>query len=84
MDLINKYLEKFKNIKDPKEDKIVIIKIFGGFNFSIQIDQIEIRKNTLYISNINPILKNQIFLNKKDILNQIKMELPNSGIENIF
>lgn len=84
MDLINKYLEKFKNIKDPKEDKLVLIKIFDGFNFNIKIDQIEIRKNTLYISNINPILKNQIFLNKTDILNQIKMELPNSGIENFF
>lgn len=83
MDLISKYLEKFKHIEDPKKSREKVALVINSFGFNLSTEEIKISKNKILISGTNPLIKNQLFLHKENILNALKKELPGLKIEEI-
>jgi hypothetical protein len=75
------FLEKFKNILFQKEEinNIVIQTISKEISHQIQTSDLKIKNGFIYI-NGSPILKSEIMLHKKQILNKLKEILP----KNIF
>ena len=70
---LSSLLEKFKNIKNPKEDKIKIATIVSKeISKEITEDKISITKNILSIKTDN-YLKTEIFLKKEKILEELKV-----------
>lgn len=69
---INQLLERFKNLKNGDKVKKQLIKeVFDKKNIPINIDQISITKDIIFLK-INPIVKTEVFLKKEEILRQIK------------
>lgn len=71
---INLFLKKFEKIlktNSSQKDEIIEI-ILKEVKYEIKIENIKIKNTTIFFSNINPILKNEIFIHKEKILNQLK------------
>lgn len=69
---IGKFLNKFKEIIGDNTDRkikiVLVIKEEIGVN--IEVDTVKIKKNIITI-NKSPILKSEIFLHKKNILDKL-------------
>ena len=77
---ISQLLERFKGlVNNDKAKKHLIVEILLGNNIPVNINQINIVKNIIFIKT-PPIIKTEILLRKEEILNQIKK---NSGLGNI-
>jgi len=82
---VSKYLEKFFVISPPGKfyQKEIIKALNEILNINLSEDEAEYRFGIIYIKNNNPSLKNEIFLNKTQILNQINQKLKNHKIKDI-
>ena len=74
--LISIYLERFKNIKPPENaiKKIIIKNIKKETNIKIKEQDININKGFVYIKT-TPIIKNEIFYKKQNIIKICEKEL---------
>lgn len=69
---LNQLLERFKNLtNNEKVRKQLIVEILVKNKIPININQISILKNTLFIKT-QPIIKTEILLKKETILKQIQ------------
>lgn len=67
-------LEKFKNLKDPKEERVRIAGIISReLGFEISEDQISLKNGVLSI-NADNYLKSEIFMQKEGLLEALKNE----------
>lgn len=83
---IKKYLEKFKKIIFRKEELSKTISEIISKNLNnieIPSNIIDIRKTNIYIKKINPILRNEILLQKNNIITEINQNISNYHIEDI-
>lgn len=81
---LSSYLEKFKNLKDPKENKNVMVRIMADVaDVSITEKDLSIQKGTVYIIS-TAFIKSRIFIKKEEILKKIQEELPNLRIKEII
>ena len=82
---ISKYLEKFFVISPPGKfyQKEIIKTLNEILNINLSEDGVEYRFGIIYIKNNNQSLKNEIFLNKEKILNQINQKLKNHKIKDL-
>lgn len=73
---ISQFLEKFKNITPPdkfvKEIFISVVKDTSGI--ALEAGDLDVRNGVIFIST-NPIVKNEIFLKKREILQNLSKEL---------
>lgn len=74
---INNFLDKFKKILFQKEEiKNIVTKIISEeISFPLEKDKIKIKKGIIFIEG-SPVLRNEIMLQKKQILIKIKTLLP--------
>lgn len=80
---LSNYLDKFKNIKDPKEDKSVIASIIlESANVTISEPDISLEKNVIHIRG-NSVSKSRIYMKKEEILAKIGELLPDLKITDI-
>jgi hypothetical protein len=81
---ISVFLEKFKNLKPSnellKEDLVKIIKT--KTNIEVSKDEIDVRNYVGFIK-AQPIIKNEILLHKKEILDQTKQTFSLRNIKDI-
>lgn len=69
---ISQLLDRFKNITNSEKiKKQLIIDIFNKNKIPININQISISRNTIFLK-VNPIIKTEAFLKKEEIIRQIK------------
>lgn len=81
---LSSYLEKFKHLRDPKEDKNSISDIiFEVAHVKVPTKDIVIQKNTIFIKG-NTLSKSRIFLAKEAILAKMSESLPNLHITEII
>lgn len=68
------YLEKFKNIlkKTSFQKETILSVISKEVNYEINPETLKIKGTTIFISGVSPVLKNEIFLHKENILKQFK------------
>ena len=82
---ISGYLEKFFTIAPPgmfyQNEAVKILNDI--FRIQIKPEDIDVRFGVIYLKNQNPALKNEIFLNKARILEQINQKLKNHKIKDI-
>ncbi len=72
---ISKFLEKFSkkvDLSDSNKDKIIEI-IKKEVNFEVTKENIEIKDSAIYLR-VSPGLRNQIFINKSKIIEEIAKE----------
>lgn len=80
---LNQLLERFKNLTNTdKVKKQLIIEIFERNKIQININQISISKNTIYIKT-QPIIKTEILLKKEEFLNEIN-KIPGLNIISVI
>jgi hypothetical protein len=74
---INSFFEKFKKIIFQKNQikEIVIKNISEIISYQIKDNWIDIKKNEVNLKT-SPLLKNEILIHKKEILEKINQELP--------
>jgi len=85
---VSKYLEKFFIISPPGKfyQKEIIKSLNEILNINLSEDGAEYRFGIIYIKNnpaVSGALKNEIFLNKEKILNQINQKLKNQKIKDL-
>ena len=82
---ISGYLEKFFTITPPKKfyQGEVIKALNEILNINLSENEVEYRFGIIYIKNNNPVLKNEIFLNKEKIIRLLSEKIKNSGIKDI-
>lgn len=69
---LNQFLDRFKNLTNTeKVKKQLISEVIKNNNIPIDINQISIIKNTIFIKT-NPIIKTELLLKKEIILADIK------------
>lgn len=76
MDHLKNFLEKFKKIRNPKEDRLKLIeqiKLFLG-HLDLDID-IDYKRDVIVLKKTNPTIRSIIYLNKEAIISQIKSNL---------
>lgn len=74
---IEKYLNKFKKFKPPRkflQDEVVNI-IQQNFGIFIEANEIKEAGGILYFKIKNPVLKNEIFINKDKILEKLSQRI---------
>lgn len=80
---LSTYLEKFKNLKNPEDDKSVIAQII------LEETGADVSKGSILISrgkitmNTSSIIKNTIFFKKDGVLSKIQERLPDLKIEDL-
>lgn len=80
---ISSYLEKFKNLKDPKKDIQEISFIIGSIlGFEIPDNSVRLQNNIIFFKGDNS-YKTEIFLKKEIILENINQKLPKLFIKDI-
>ncbi len=82
---ISNYLEKFFTIAPPEKFyQNEAVKVLNNvLNIQLKPEEVDVRFGEVYVKNQNPSLKNEIFLNKTRILNQINQKLTRHKIKNI-
>ncbi|MFA6463892.1 MAG: hypothetical protein WCV55_02715 [Candidatus Paceibacterota bacterium] len=83
MELISSFLERFKNIKDPKQDRIDIAQIISNAIGEEIKESLVNEKNGVIFLQISPMLKTQIFMNKEKIIETLNVEKPNLHIKDV-
>ncbi|MEI8338132.1 MAG: hypothetical protein WCF92_03230 [bacterium] len=83
MQLISSFLEKFKNLKDPKQDRTDIASIISGVIGEEINESLVNEKNGIIFLQISPMLKTQIFMNKEKIIQILNSEKPKLNIKDI-
>ena len=69
---LGQLLERFKGLTNTeKEKKQIIVEIFKKNNIPININQINISKNTIFIKT-QPIIRTEIMLKKEEIFKEIQ------------
>lgn len=73
---IGNFLEKFKNIAAPDKfvKGVLIAVINDAAGVGIEKDDIDVRNGTIFLS-IDPIIKNEIFLKKNEIMENLTKKL---------
>ncbi|PIT96529.1 hypothetical protein COT82_02735 [Candidatus Campbellbacteria bacterium CG10_big_fil_rev_8_21_14_0_10_35_52] len=73
---ISNFLEKFKNITPPNKfiKDIFISVVKNTTNILLKKNDLDVRNGTIFIST-DPIIKNEIFLQKDEIMKQIVKNL---------
>lgn len=81
---IGGYLDKFKKITPPnKKIKATAINVIENLStIKLKKEQIKINNNILFI-NTEPIIKNEVFIKKTDIIKKLNKSLPNTPIIDI-
>jgi hypothetical protein len=73
---IGDYLSKFKNITPPdkfvKDELVLVVKEIVGVE--IEKGDIDVRNGTIFLS-VDPIVKNEIFLRKAEVMENLKEKL---------
>lgn len=82
---ISGYLEKFFTITPPKKFyQSEVIKVINEIlKINLLENDTEYRFGIIYIKNNNPVFKNEIFLNKEKIIQQLNQKIKNSDIKDI-
>lgn len=72
---ISIYLDKFKNIesKDSGLKNIIADSIKNVLKIDINKKNIEVRNGTVYLK-VNPVVKNEIFINKPNIIKELNLK----------
>jgi len=81
---INDLLGDFKNLKDPKDDKVIIQKILkevGGLD--IPLEKIKFAERTLKL-NVSGPERTSLFMKQQRLLEEFKKALPSRPIEKIY
>lgn len=75
---IKNFFEKFKKIIYQKEEILNVISsvISKELSFEITRDVFDFKNGIIYLKNNSPILRTEIFLRKKRIIEIIQKELP--------
>ena len=73
---IGNFLEKFKNITPPDKfvKEVLIDVVKDVVSVEIEKDNIDVRNGTIFIS-VDPIIKNEIFLKKSEVMENLKEKL---------
>ncbi len=83
MQILSSFLERFKNLKDPKQDRINLSNIISSL-IGEEINESCINeKNGIIFLQISPMIKTQVFLNKQKIIEILNKEKPNLHIKDI-
>jgi hypothetical protein len=81
---LSSYLEKFKKLKDPKEDKIIICRIMSETaGVEVGENEIKIQNGTLFIQG-SLLSKNRVFLQKEELIKKINESLPDLRVKEII
>lgn len=81
---LSTYLERFKSLKDPKDDKAIIADaIFEEAGIRFPESDITIKNQTLYLAG-SSLWKGRVFMQKEKILARISELLPDLKIKEIF
>ncbi len=81
---INSFLGRFKNLRNPLDDKVKILNLVNKeLNTSLVEKEITILKGVIRF-NTSSLIKNVIFLKKTPLLEEIKKEFPDLGIKDII
>lgn len=81
---LHSFLEKFKDLKDPKEEKTLLSNIiFDRAGVKVKEGEITVQKGTVFIQ-ASSLYKTRIFLTKQEILSRIAEELPHLNIREII
>ncbi len=83
MQILSSFLEKFKNLKDPKQDRVDIACIISSVIGEEISESLVNEKNGVVFLQISPMLKTQIFMNKEKILEILNTEKPKLNIKDI-
>lgn len=81
---IKKYLEKFKVLVSKREDVYLLISdvIFENIKKRIEVKNINIKGVFLYLS-VSPLVKSEILIKKKEILDTLNSKIENRKILDI-
>lgn len=81
---IKKYLEKFKVLVSKREDVYLFISdvIFENIKKRIEVKNINIKGVFLYL-NVSPLVKSEILIKKKEILDTLNSKIENKKILDI-
>lgn len=71
---IDLFLEKFKKILNQTsfQKETILSVISKEIKYEIKPEDVKIKNTTILLSNMSPVLKNEIFLHKEKILKQFK------------
>ena len=83
MNILSSFLEKFKNIIDPQQERIYISNIISSLVGDEINESVISIKNGIIFLQISPMLKTQIFLNKQKIIEILNKQRPNLHIVDI-
>ncbi len=71
---LSSLLEKFKHLKDPKEEREKIVSIISKcLGFEIESNLVDLKKGILYL-NVSGYIKTEVFMKKEFILNDLNKE----------
>ena len=78
------FLDKFKKLVFQKEElKNIVIKIISEeISHQVESESVKIKNGIIYIQG-SPILRSEIMMNKKQILDKLKNNLPNNNFLDI-
>lgn len=81
---LSTFLERFKDLKDPKEDKGLISQvIFEETGVTLSNENISLSRGVIKL-NVGSVVKSAIFMKKEPILIKIQDRLSGTKIENLF
>lgn len=81
---LSTFLERFKDLKDPKEDKSLISQvIFEETGVTLLNENISLSRGVIKL-NVGSVVKSAIFMKKEPILIKIQDRLSGTKIENLF
>jgi hypothetical protein len=68
---LSSLLEKFKHLKNPREEKEKITSIISEcLGFDIEIDSLELKNNIIYL-NVSGLIKTELYMKKEQILSNL-------------
>ena len=71
MDKISSFLKKYRRfLKSDKEAKQFVLESLKTFSMNIPEDSLRVKDGILYFK-VSPVLKNELFIRKKDILESL-------------
>ncbi len=83
MQNLSNFLNKFRKLKNPIEERVLIAKIVSDIlGVSVSDEFVLVKNSTLYIKQVGKI-KSEIFMKKNLILEELKKQLPKLNIQEI-
>ncbi len=69
---LSSLLEKFKHLKNPKEERErLVATLRESVGFEIPFDAVDLRKGVIYLS-VSPYIKTEVFIKKEHVLSVLK------------